>query len=164
MSYQEYIVSKTRLARLEAHDQPYFASMNDTDLQKEMTLRRIPLVGTRSHMIHELEQHYQTMYSEYMKRLLQQDKRMHRDRLELMLTSSFERDPSRFSFMDLTGEIRNIIYVSLSLKVQQMTFIVTTGTSAGPLKYSIMKLAPAYWAPLVILDHRSYTVDVLYRY
>jgi hypothetical protein len=50
------------------------------------------------------------MYSEYIKRLLQQDKRMHRDRLELMLTSGFERDPSRFSFMNLTGEIRNIIY------------------------------------------------------
>jgi hypothetical protein len=110
MSYQEYIVSKARLARLEAHDQPYFASMNDTDLQKAMNLRRIPLVGTRSQMIYELEQHYRTMYSEYIKRLLRQERRMHRDRLEFMLTSSFERDPSRSSFMDLSGEIRNSIY------------------------------------------------------
>jgi hypothetical protein len=115
MSYDHYIRSSRRLGRIEANDMSDFPSMKSTELQKEMKLCKMPSTGTKLHMIARLEEQFGRMREEYERRekerrLLSIEDRRLREHPELMLTSELKEESSGISFMDLPGEIRNLIY------------------------------------------------------
>ena len=110
MSYSNYIASETRLARLEVDDMPNYAAMSYSELREEMKSRGMFQGGEKQRMINMLERQFREMHMEHTRRPVRQAKRRLREHPEMMLTSEFKRDPSRISFTDLPGEIRNMIY------------------------------------------------------
>jgi len=110
MSYSDYIASETRLARLEADDMPNYAAMSYAELREEMKSRGMFKGGKKQRMISVLEDQFRSMRTEHRKNPFRQAEIDLRERPEIMLTSDFKSDPSRISFMDLPGEIRNMIY------------------------------------------------------
>ncbi|KAI4635113.1 uncharacterized protein J4E87_000062 [Alternaria ethzedia] len=110
MSYSDYIASGTRLARLEADDMPNYAAMSYAELREEMKSRGMFKGGKKQRMISVLEDQFRYMRTEHRKNPFRQAEIDLRERPEMMLTSDFKSDPSRISFMDLPGEIRNMIY------------------------------------------------------
>lgn len=110
MDYSDYIASETRLVQLEANDMKDFAAMIYADLRKEMKSCGMSQGGKKQDMINVLGYQFREMRMEHMRRPFRQAKTHLRERPGAMLTREFIRDPSRISFTDLPGEIRNMIY------------------------------------------------------
>jgi hypothetical protein len=119
MNLEGFIASKARRAELESETMPDLPSMTLAKLQKTAKERMINIRGPKQANVQALERQLHTMRSDYSKFSFQVAYGALRARPTAMFQSKVQHDPSRPSFLDLPGEIRNMIYAFASFESPQ---------------------------------------------
>jgi hypothetical protein len=116
MNIREFMTSKARCAELESNTLPDFSAMTLVKLRKMVKERGIDVLGSKisptqkEDFVDALERCSRIMHPNYAKTQFGRTLRELRARPALMSQSKFQHNSSRTSFLDLPGEVRNIIY------------------------------------------------------
>jgi hypothetical protein len=110
MNLLGFITSKARRAEDESETMPDFAFTSLVKLQKKAKERMIDIRGPKLVIAQALERQLRTFRSGNAKWLFSQAYWALCARPRDMFQSKVQHDPSRPSFLDLPGDIRNMIY------------------------------------------------------
>jgi hypothetical protein len=129
MDFTQFIAFSSRCYEVEAEELPDFTALTSVKLRQKMDLRKISRQGmtAKAQYVEALTNHLLGLRHELQVRDPQW-------RGRLMLESSVKAEPDRIYFLELPGEIRNMIYELASFgdsqdkKTREWSFISRSGS------------------------------------